>query len=124
MHLILEDKIVPPNSHIMTMAQFQKKIVDPLIEITSGSGKTLSPFPEFSLSELWSYLSWDCPLNDTSLIALIARLIMEYVGKNATISILKKCKNGYFLFDSGCASNDGMFYCVHSKRNTTGKKIY
>lgn len=94
------------------MAVEHKKDADSVIEATSG--KTQSRFPELTLSELSSYLSWDCPLNDTSLVALIARLIIEYAGDNSTVTILGNTSKLTFEFDCGCVSNDGMFYGIHS----------
>lgn len=101
------------------MATEQKKNDDPLIETTSNKVLTLSRFPELSLLELSSYLSWDCPLNDTSLVALIARLILEYAGNNPTISILQRSSSSYaqLSFDCGCVSNDGMFYGIHNEEH-------
>ena len=82
----------------------------------------------FHLSDLFPYLTWDCPLNDNSYAATLARIIVNYLGKQeitlTMVSYVSECKdlrmltgneNVMFRYKSCCISTNGSFYLIEDK---------
>ena len=76
------------------------------------------------LSDLYPYLSWDCPLNDNDYASLLARIIISYVGKEQIILTsvgyhchrlqqrLRSKEHAIFCYTSCCMSTNGSFYLI------------
>lgn len=73
---------------------------------------------EFSLSELYPYLTWNCPLHDKNYLTFIARIITSYVGKDFTLTAVKYYNplrfkdNKIFQTYASCVSSNGSLYIV------------
>ena len=77
------------------------------------------------LTELFPYLTWDCPLNDNNYASLIARIIISYIGKPqiliGAVAYINKAHHKsqlyHCLFElNSCAvSTNGSFYVIQDK---------
>ena len=83
----------------------------------------------FQLVDLFPYLTWDCPLNDSNYAAILARIIASYIGKQEiTLTMVgyqseqRRINNPYsdrdivmFRYKACCLSTNGSFYLIEEK---------
>ena len=101
----------------------------------------------FTLFDLAPYLTWDCPLNDSSYAATLGRIIISYLGKQeitlTMVGYQKECndlkmlrrrktrtwyspptESVMFRYGTSCISTNGSFYLIEDKYIKTHDHVF
>lgn len=86
---------------------------------------------QFELVDLFPYLTWNCPLHDSSYAATLARIIVGYIGKQeitlTMVGYQSECNDlskhspslvketVIFGYKTCCMSTNGSFYLIEDK---------
>ena len=104
----------------------------------------------FKLFDLFPYLTWDCPLNDSNYAATLVRVIVSYLGKQEIVLTMvgyqNECRdidaiqilsrysyipiagpsvneNAMFRYKTCCISTNGSFYLIEDKFIKTHDRV-